>query len=77
MDYKREERDIHNRKDFKNKKVDYSRHKNSKHKKVRKEINPDDFHKELLELQGLLLCGVCQITYPNHLNCCPSCEKPN
>jgi len=51
---------------------DISRHKEKKHQK---KIVDDDFDDaEILRIQGLIRCKVCESPYPMFLELCPVCK---
>jgi|TARA_B100000214_G_scaffold349318_1_gene302089 hypothetical protein len=51
--------------------------KKNKNRKDEPEDSPSDIQKEMLRMQGLILCEECYIPYSLYLPRCPNCDEPN
>ena len=59
---------------MKTKKVDRSRQKERKHKPTKANVDISDFEDEMLQIQGLVKCKVCDSRFPQMLDICPVCK---
>ncbi len=51
--------------------------KNNKSRKDAPEESVSDIQKEMLRIQGLILCEECHIPYSLYKPKCPNCDEPN
>ena len=51
--------------------------KNNKSRKDEPEDSVSDIQKEMLRMQGLVLCEECNIPYSAYQAKCPKCDEPN
>ena len=56
------------------KKIDRSRQKERKHKPTKGNVDMSDFEDEMLQIQGLVRCKVCDCRFPQILDICPVCN---
>jgi len=51
--------------------------KNNKSRKDAPNESPSDIQKEMLRMQGLIMCEECWIAYSLYQPKCPNCDEPN
>ena len=53
-------------------------HRKAQKKAIKvKQDDMNDFQREILRMQGLIICNACDMTYSLYQPKCPHCEAPN